>query len=202
MLAVYDALAASPDWEPSLLVIVYDEHGGFHDHFPPPQAPDDDPAMFGRYGVRVPTIMVSPWVEPRAVSSTVFDHTSIIKSILLRFCPEALENPPQTRKRLGRLRAGHPQYLGARVACAAHLGELLTRTAPRPAPLRDPLVMDASARVAEQAKGGNGATCPAGPGEHAHTDLQRGFLAAAHELARRGHPLTRRHGLVPSCRAC
>ena len=188
VLAVYHALAASPDWERSLLVLVYDEHGGFYDHVPPPQAPDDDPAMFGRYGVRVPAIMVSPWVEPRSVSSTVFDHTSIIKSILLRFCPEALETPPQTRKRWGRLRAGHPQYPGARVARAAHLGELLTRTAPRPAPLRDPLVMDASARAAEQAEAGHGATCPAGRGEHAHTDLQRGFLAAAHELARRGHP--------------
>ncbi len=92
VLAVYDALAASPAWERSLLVIVYDEHGGFYDHVPPPQAPDDDPAMFGRYGVRVPAIMVSPWVEPRSVSSTVFDHTSIIKSVLLRFCPEALED--------------------------------------------------------------------------------------------------------------
>jgi phospholipase C len=187
VLAVYDALAASPDWERSLLVIVYDEHGGFYDHVPPPNAADDDPGMFGRYGVRVPAIMVSPWVEPRSVSSTVFDHTSIIRSILLRFCPEALENPPQTKKRLGRFRRGHPQYLGGRVAHAAHLGELLTRTAPRPAPLRDPLVMGASARAAEQAKGDNGATCPAGPGEHAHTDLQQGFLAAAHELARRGH---------------
>ena len=71
VLAVYDALAASPAWERSLLVIVYDEHGGFYDHVPPPQAPDDDPDTFGRYGVRVPAIVVSPWVEPRSVSSTV-----------------------------------------------------------------------------------------------------------------------------------
>jgi phospholipase C len=187
VLAVYDALAASPDWERSLLVIVYDEHGGFYDHVPPPQAPDDDPDTFGRYGVRVPAIVVSPWVEPRSVSSTVFDHTSIIKSVLLRFCPEALENPP-TKNRSWKLRTHHPQHPGARVAHAAHLGELLTRTAPRPAPQRDPLVMDAAARVAEQAKGDNGATGQAGPGEQAHTDLQKGFLAAAHELARWGHP--------------
>jgi len=186
VLAVYDALAASPGWDRSLLVIVYDEHGGFYDHVPPPQAPDDDPATFGRYGVRVPAIVVSPWVEPRSVSSTVFDHTSIIKSVLLRFCPQAL-NPP-ARDRSWRLRTHHPTYPGARVAHAAHLGELLTRTAPRPAPRRDPLVMDAAARVAEQAKAGHGATGQAGPGEHEHTDLQKGFLAAAHELARLGHP--------------
>ena len=49
--------------------------------------------MFGRYGVRVPAIIVSPWIEPRTVSSTLFDHTSIIKTILLRFCPGALREP-------------------------------------------------------------------------------------------------------------
>ena len=186
VLAVYDALAASPAWERSLLVIFYDEHGGFYDHVPPPQAPDDDPAMFGRYGVRVPAIMVSPWVEPRSVSSTVFDHTSIIKSVLLRFCPQALDPPAENRS--WRLRTHHPQHLGARVAHAAHLGELLTRTAPRPAPPRDALVTDAAARVAEQAESDNDATGQAGPGEDAHTDLQKGFLAAAHELTRWGHP--------------
>jgi phospholipase C len=95
VLAAYDALALSPLWDRSLLVIVYDENGGFYDHVPPPQAADDEPDMFGRYGVRVPAIIVSPWVEPRTVSSTLFDHTSIIKTILLRFCPQALrERPP------------------------------------------------------------------------------------------------------------
>ncbi len=94
VLAIYEALAASPQWESSLLVIVYDEHGGFYDHVPPPEAADDEPGMFGRYGVRVPAIIVSPWLEPRTVSHTVFDHTSIIKTILLRFCPGALHERP------------------------------------------------------------------------------------------------------------
>jgi phospholipase C len=125
-------------------------------------------------------------VEPRSVSSTVFDHTSIIKSVLLRFCPQAL-NPP-AKNRSWRLRTYHPQHPGTRVAHAAHLGELLTRTAPRPAPPRDPLVTGAAARVAEQAKGNNGATGQAGPEGHAHTDLQKGFLAAAHQLTRWGDP--------------
>lgn len=183
VLAVYDALAAGPCWDRSLLVVVYDEHGGFYDHVPPAEAMDDDPGLFGRYGVRVPAIIVSPWVEPRSVSSTVFDHTSIIKSILLRFCPGALENPPDSGNWLGKVRAGRPQYIGARVAHAAHLGELLTGTAPRAAPKRDSLVMAAAARAAEQAKGDN-----AGPAKQAHTDLQLGFLAAAHKLASRRHP--------------
>lgn len=79
VLAVYKALATSPQWEKTLLIIFYDEHGGFFDHVAPPSAPDDDPQMFGRYGVRVPALIVSPWVEPRSVSTTLFDHTSIIK---------------------------------------------------------------------------------------------------------------------------
>ena len=48
VLAVYDALAASPQWDRSLLVIVYDENGGFYDHVPPPPAADDEPEMFGK----------------------------------------------------------------------------------------------------------------------------------------------------------
>ncbi len=91
MLAVYHALATGPQWEKTLLIIFYDEHGGFFDHVAPPAAPDDDPHTFGRYGVRIPALIVSPWVEPGSVSKTLFDHTSIMKTILLRFCPGALE---------------------------------------------------------------------------------------------------------------
>jgi phospholipase C len=75
VLAVCDALASGPNWERSLLLVVDDEHGGFYDHVPPPAAHDDRPETFGSYGVRVPAIVVSPWVEPATVSSTVFDHT-------------------------------------------------------------------------------------------------------------------------------
>ncbi|MGO9220141.1 MAG: alkaline phosphatase family protein [Streptosporangiaceae bacterium] len=99
VLAVYDALASSPQWDRSLLVVVYDENGGFYDHVPPPQADDDDPEMFGRYGVRVPAIIVSPWIEPRTVSHTMFDHTSIIKTILSRFCPQGPETDAVGRRK-------------------------------------------------------------------------------------------------------
>ena len=58
----------------------------------------------------------------------------------------------------------------------------------QPFPWPDPLVMDAAAQAAQQAKGDTGATGQPGPMEHVHTDLQKGFLAAAHELARLGHP--------------
>ena len=184
VLAAYDALASSPQWEASLLVIVYDEHGGFYDHVPPPQAADDEPEMFGRYGVRVPAIIVSPWVEPRTVSSTVFDHTSIIKTILLRFCPQALGERQPTRARRARL---GPQYPGLRVAQASHLGELLTRSTARPAPPRDALLQQAAARAvsAETSQPRPGRP---GPADRPLNDLQKSILAATRELRRRGHP--------------
>ena len=96
-----------------MLIVFYDEHGGFYDHVPPPAAPDDNRRMFGRYGVRVPALIVSPWIEPGTVSTTVFDHTSIIKTILLRFAPDALDQPKRHRGLLARVtRAGRPHYPG------------------------------------------------------------------------------------------
>ncbi len=190
VLAVYHALATSPQWEKTLLVIFYDEHGGFFDHVVPPAAPDDNPRMFGRYGVRVPALIVSPWVEPRSVSTTIFDHTSIIKTILLRFCADALEKP---RRHRGLLRlprsAGHPRYLGTRVAQANDLGELLTCTAPRPAPERFALIQDAAARAAARPQGASidGDALGRGPA----TDLQIRIATATRELRRRGHPENR-----------
>jgi phospholipase C len=181
VLAVYNALAASPQWDRSLLIIAYDEHGGFYDHVPPPEAADDEPEMFGRYGVRVPAIIVSPWIEPRTVSHTLFDHTSIIKTILLRFCPPALSEPRPAEGGRTRLGLG-PQYPGMRVVQASHLGELLTRTSPRPAPPHDALLRQAAARA------GQGSAAGPSTGDNPLNDLQQRILAATHELRRRGHP--------------
>ncbi len=75
-LAVYDALASGPQWASTVLIVTYDVHGGFYDHVPPPAAEDDDPELFGFYGIRVPAIVVSPWVPRGTVSHTLFDHTS------------------------------------------------------------------------------------------------------------------------------
>jgi phospholipase C len=183
VLAVYDALAASPQWERSLLVIVYDEHGGFYDHVPPPPAPDDDPDTFGRYGVRVPAIVVSPWAEPRGVSSRLFDHTSIFKTILLRFCPEVLAEPEHAAHGPG---IGQPGRLGVRLARANHLGGILSRSRPRPAPSRDTLLNGAAARAEKR-----GAEDPGRPRDtdgSPLTDLQRMIQAATRELTRLGHP--------------
>jgi phospholipase C len=183
---IYNALAAGPLWDKTLLLVVYDEHGGFHDHVPPPEAPDDDPATFGHYGVRVPALVVSPWVAPRAVASSLFDHTSIIKTILTRFAHSELLQRSPVASLIHWLDEGHPHYMGKRVAAAEHLGGLLTEPTPRPAPDRTQLVQWLSARHAQRAQ--KLATDPvAFPAEERlFTDLQRAMLAAEEHLRSNG----------------
>jgi len=187
-LLVYNALAAGPLWEKTLLLIVYDEHGGFHDHVPPPEALDDDPAMFGRYGIRVPALVVSPWVSPRTAAHTVYDHTSIIKTILTRFAPAELPLRSQPGEFIHWLEEGHPHYMGKRVATAEHLGALLTEPAPRPAPDLTPLVEWLKARHTTQAQ--KLATEPVAfhAEERLFTDLQLAMLAFEKHLHDEGHP--------------
>ncbi|KAK2979377.1 hypothetical protein RJ640_025750 [Escallonia rubra] len=70
---VYEALRSSPQWNEMLFVIIYDEHGGFYDHVPTPvtgvpspdgiTGPEPYNFQFDRLGVRVPVIMISPWIE-------------------------------------------------------------------------------------------------------------------------------------------
>jgi phospholipase C len=79
---VYNALRTSPLWNETLLVVVFDEHGGFYDHVQPPATvPPDEftkEYSFDRLGVRVPAILVSPRLA-RGVDHTEFDHTSLLK---------------------------------------------------------------------------------------------------------------------------
>ena len=79
--AVYKALSNSPQWKKTLLVITYDEHGGFFDHVPPPTTDDDYAADgFDQLGFRVPTLCIGPWVKQGGVS-TVFNHASWLRYI-------------------------------------------------------------------------------------------------------------------------
>jgi Phosphoesterase family len=81
---IYEALRASPDWENSVLVATYDEHGGFYDHVSPPSNvpnPDglpcndcDMPFNFDRLGVRVPFLVISAWVQKGQVISEAPAH--------------------------------------------------------------------------------------------------------------------------------
>lgn len=80
---VYNAIRANEAlWKSTLLVLLFDEHGGFYDHVPPPPAiPPDHHAeeyTFDRYGVRVPAVLVSPYVG-NGLFSDLLDHTSFLK---------------------------------------------------------------------------------------------------------------------------
>ncbi len=88
---VYNHIRQSPLWENTLLLIVYDEHGGTFDHVQPPQIPPDgvpDPVSgfnFDRLGIRVPAIFVSPWIQPGTIIHTQYEHASIGASVASKF---------------------------------------------------------------------------------------------------------------------
>lgn len=103
---VLDILTAHPEvWSKTVLLVNYDEEGGFFDHMPPPvpsQTPEQGastvstvneifpgdgshPAAPYGLGMRVPMIVVSPWSKGGWVNSQVFDHTSVIRFLEARF---------------------------------------------------------------------------------------------------------------------
>ncbi len=91
LLQIYNAVKSSTYWEDTLLVITYDEHGGCYDHVTPPNGAAS-PAVskafgfqFDRFGVRVPAVLISPWIQAGTVHRTTgdvpFDHTSILATL-------------------------------------------------------------------------------------------------------------------------
>ena len=119
---IVNAVTQGPKWQKTLLLITYDEHGGFYDHVNPMAEPYRKTAEavsnaghrsgVDHYGLRVPTFVISPWVDQGKASDVVFDHTSIAKTIARRFMSA---NPPD---------------MGERVAAANDLSVVL-RTTPR-----------------------------------------------------------------------
>jgi hypothetical protein len=88
---VYETIRNSPVWERSLLVVTFDEHGGFYDHVQPtPAVPPGDvftqdyiqhQFRFDRYGVRVPTLVISPLIRKGVIDKTEYDHTSLLATV-------------------------------------------------------------------------------------------------------------------------
>jgi phospholipase C len=101
MKEVYEALRASPQWNSTLFIITYDEHGGYYDHYPTPQdgIPNPDgispvpptPSKFNfeRLGIRVPTVLISPWINKGVILNVTngptptsrYDHSSIAATV-------------------------------------------------------------------------------------------------------------------------
>jgi phospholipase C len=127
---IYDAIRNGPNWEDTLLLIVFDEHGGCYDHVPPPSskdcavavAPDDkiiapdQPGgagfKFDRLGPRVPAIAISAYTAPQTRIHNVYEHTSILSTVVNCFDLSK-------------------QQLGRRQAVAADVGAALNLQQPR-----------------------------------------------------------------------
>jgi phospholipase C len=84
--SVYRAVTSSPAWPQTVLVITYDEWGGFFDHVPPPRVPDVHADLdYGLLGFRVPALLISPWSARPFVSHAIFEHTSVLRLIEWRW---------------------------------------------------------------------------------------------------------------------
>jgi phospholipase C len=104
--SVYNAIRQNMDlWKSTALLVVYDEHGGIFDHVPPPACASDgfvalpdatgigQPFLFDRLGVRVPAILISPWIAKRSVvpgpedpaNARIFEHASIPATVTQHF---------------------------------------------------------------------------------------------------------------------
>ena len=181
--SVYESLRGNASlFERTLLLITYDEHGGLYDHVPPPCGvpnPGRDPTLLRRFfraiyhrrtaafdfsvlGPRVPTVIVSPFVEGGAISSVPRDHASICHTLRDLFAPDA---PPLT----------------SRDAWARPFHIDLTRTTPR----QD--MPDLSAYVPSRAKPGQpGPVTPTRAGPAAEPpDHYQPFVELADNVRRR-----------------
>ncbi len=91
--SVYQTLMRRPDrWAETLMIVTYDEHGGFFDHVSPPPLTTNPPPgcsyqPFKTTGVRVPAFIVSPFVKRRDVFSGRLEHTGILSLLAERFTP-------------------------------------------------------------------------------------------------------------------
>ena len=148
------------NWENSVLIITYDEHGGFYDHVPPPQtvAPGDattDPANdlyhfdFRQLGVRVAAVIISPLIPRGTIDHTVYDHTSVLATVESIFGLQPLTE-----------RDKHANTLN-------HLFSLATPRTDAPTTLPAPA--------------GSGIECPGDPGASAATKLLVTDAAPARE---------------------
>ncbi|MFZ3210386.1 MAG: alkaline phosphatase family protein [Terriglobales bacterium] len=121
---IYQAIRQSPDWENTLLIILFDEHGGTYDHVAPlaavppggsvlaPSNPGYSGFEFNRLGVRVPAIVISPYTDQQTILHESYDHTVVPKTVANCF--------------------GLPNgQLGQREAAAPDLSAALTRNTPR-----------------------------------------------------------------------
>jgi phospholipase C len=123
--SIYGAVTRSPAWSSTLLILTFDEWGGFFDHVPPPIAPIPPGEQVagnvdGRRGFRIPTILISPFAKRGFVSSTVFDHASVLRLIEERWNLQPLTvRDAQANNLADVLDLAHPQLSAPAIDVAA-----------------------------------------------------------------------------------
>jgi phospholipase C len=125
---IVKAFVESPHWERGVLILTYDEWGGFFDHVRPPRLPDerasgDDQNDFGQAGFRVPTRMLSPYARQNFVDHNLYDHASILRFIEWRFLGAPPHGPGQP---------GDSWFLTTRDRVANNIGWSLRPDTPDP----------------------------------------------------------------------
>ena len=144
----YESLRASPAWNETLFIVTYDEHGGFYDHVTPPHgpAPGDvegpsypDPGYaFTQLGVRIPTLLISPWISrgtvlsaapqsQRPANDSEYDLTSIMatarKLLVGARAPSQYNSNSQAARLYGCAKCVRPcSSVRGRLPCAGRVG--------------------------------------------------------------------------------
>jgi len=141
---IYNTLISNPRlWAKSMLIVTYDEHGGFFDHEPPMPVPfTAGNVRFETTGVRVPGFVVSPYVQPGMPNSRPLDHTSILSLLAERFTPGAAYSATVEERQkhgfepLSAILTEEPQQLEAPPISGSPALEQFLAAHP-PAPLKD-----------------------------------------------------------------
>lgn len=178
---VYEAIRNSPIWNEVAFIITYDEHGGFFDHVPPQPAPSpdginstDDPFDFTRIGVRVPTLLISPWVKKGTVlhkagdGEPQYEHTSILATVVHKIFKNKVPFPA-------------PEYLNARDAFVRTFESAFTTRSSGP---RDDCVKALPTPIPHRELFPN--TLPPLDGKNSLSDLQKDLIILVRGAASEG----------------
>jgi hypothetical protein len=83
--SIYKMLKESPDWEHTLMIVTYDEHGSFYDHVAPPRDENEENPEFKQLGFRVPAMLIGKGIKKGHFDHTQYDHCSILNTLGTRF---------------------------------------------------------------------------------------------------------------------
>ena len=162
---VYNAVQTPGFWKTALMIVTYDEHGGFFDYVAPPRIVTDPPddakysARFETLGVRVPAYIISPFVQPGTVSHNLLDHTSILKLLGEKF-GNGVYSPEVDARPVG------------------SVSHLLVFDNPQPDP---PAPLPLDEYLAKRAPAPDGVVAPT-----PNTELQKGFRDALDNMKQHG----------------